>query len=172
MIRCSIVVSISACHAEDPGSIPGGGVFCEMGVWRDHWNDTEKISMDRSARACRATTSAWIPIRRTRAHFWIGRHEKDGTSGEDCCLWKKREPCAKKRRRGGIEPLHVSMPRELKSRPSTSPTHPGQTVRIAQTNLRGEISKACAPTIKQSDFEQLQPQLLEASRNKCVLSWP
>ena len=23
--RCSIVVSISACHAEDPGSIPGGG---------------------------------------------------------------------------------------------------------------------------------------------------
>ena len=29
------------------------------------------------------------------------------------------------RRGGGIEPLHVSMPRELKSRPSTSPTHPG-----------------------------------------------
>ena len=26
-IRCSIVVSISACHAEDQGSIPGGGVF-------------------------------------------------------------------------------------------------------------------------------------------------
>ena len=26
-IRCSIVVSISACHAEDPGSIPGGGVI-------------------------------------------------------------------------------------------------------------------------------------------------
>ena len=25
--RCSIVVSISARHAEDPGSIPGGGVF-------------------------------------------------------------------------------------------------------------------------------------------------
>ena len=25
--RCSIVVSISACHAEDPGSIPGGGVY-------------------------------------------------------------------------------------------------------------------------------------------------
>ena len=24
-----------------------------------------------------------------------------------------------------MEPLHVSMPRELKSRPSTSPTHPG-----------------------------------------------
>ena len=29
------------------------------------------------------------------------------------------------RRGGGIEPLHVSMPRELKSRPSTSPTHHG-----------------------------------------------
>ena len=26
-IRGSIVVSISACHAEDPGSIPGGGIF-------------------------------------------------------------------------------------------------------------------------------------------------
>ena len=25
-VRCSIVVSISACHAEDPGSIPGGGI--------------------------------------------------------------------------------------------------------------------------------------------------
>ena len=32
---------------------------------------------------------------------------------------------SKWRRGGGIEPLHVSMPRELKSRPSTSPTHPG-----------------------------------------------
>ena len=30
MIRCSIVVSISACHAEDPGSIPGGGVFAKF----------------------------------------------------------------------------------------------------------------------------------------------
>ena len=29
------------------------------------------------------------------------------------------------RRRGGIEALHVFMPRELKSRPGTSPTHPG-----------------------------------------------
>ena len=27
-IRCSIVVSISACHAEDPGSIPGRGAAC------------------------------------------------------------------------------------------------------------------------------------------------
>ena len=29
------------------------------------------------------------------------------------------------RRSGGIEPLHVSTPHELKSCPSTSPTHPG-----------------------------------------------
>ena len=29
------------------------------------------------------------------------------------------------RQEGGIEPLHVSMPHELKSCPSTSPTHPG-----------------------------------------------
>ena len=26
-VRCSIVVTISACHAEDPGSIPGRGKF-------------------------------------------------------------------------------------------------------------------------------------------------
>ena len=31
------------------------------------------------------------------------------------------------RQGGGIEPLHVSMPRDLKSRPNTSPTHPGPT---------------------------------------------
>ena len=28
--RCSIVVSIAACHAEDPGSIPGGGVCWKL----------------------------------------------------------------------------------------------------------------------------------------------
>jgi hypothetical protein len=29
-IRDSIVVSISACHADDPGSIPGRGVLCML----------------------------------------------------------------------------------------------------------------------------------------------
>ena len=34
-IRGSIVVSISACHAEDPGSIPGrGGFLCSFNVFR------------------------------------------------------------------------------------------------------------------------------------------
>jgi hypothetical protein len=28
---CSIVVSIPACHAEEPGSIPGGGVLFRIG---------------------------------------------------------------------------------------------------------------------------------------------
>ena len=32
-IRCSIVVSISARHAEDPGSIPGGGVGFLATTW-------------------------------------------------------------------------------------------------------------------------------------------
>jgi hypothetical protein len=31
--RCSIVVSIPACHAGDPGSIPGNGVFVFAGAW-------------------------------------------------------------------------------------------------------------------------------------------
>ena len=43
-----------------------------------------------------------------------------------CCRSKRaggqKSP---QRRRGGIEPLHVSMPHELRSCPSTSPTHPG-----------------------------------------------
>ena len=30
-IRCSIVVSIPACHADDPGSVPGGGVLLRIG---------------------------------------------------------------------------------------------------------------------------------------------
>ena len=30
IVRDSIVVSISACHADDPGSIPGRGVFCSF----------------------------------------------------------------------------------------------------------------------------------------------
>ena len=28
-VRVSIVVSISACHADDPGSIPGRGIFSQ-----------------------------------------------------------------------------------------------------------------------------------------------
>ena len=32
--RDSIVVSISACHADDPGSIPGRGDFCGALRWR------------------------------------------------------------------------------------------------------------------------------------------
>ena len=35
--RCSIVVSISACHAEDPGSIPGGGVLQLVQVLLTLW---------------------------------------------------------------------------------------------------------------------------------------
>jgi len=41
---------------------------------------------------------------------------------------------AGKRQRGGIEPLHVSMPRGLKPRPSTSPTHPGSLKRRVHPN--------------------------------------
>ncbi len=48
--RCSIVVSISACHAEDPGSIPGGGamlrgslnVKAEEGCWRPHLTESHR----------------------------------------------------------------------------------------------------------------------------------
>ena len=36
-IRGSIVVSISACHAEDPGSIPGRGVFLSRPPQEPKW---------------------------------------------------------------------------------------------------------------------------------------
>ena len=44
------------------------------------------------------------------------------------------------RRRGGIEPLHVPMPHELKSCPSTSPTHPGNISRRRTPKHINQIS--------------------------------
>ena len=38
------------------------------------------------------------------------------------------------RRRGGIEPLYVSIPLELKSSPGTSLTHPGQQIQKFSEN--------------------------------------
>jgi hypothetical protein len=46
------------------------------------------------------------------------------------------------RQGGGIEPLHVSMPQELKSCPSTSLTHPGQHSQIASSSIL-ELSCRC-----------------------------
>ena len=46
-IRCSIVVSISACHAEDPGSIPGGGA---LAVFFSHPLATSAQTLPRVAR--------------------------------------------------------------------------------------------------------------------------
>ena len=40
------------------------------------------------------------------------------------------------RRGGGIEPLHVSMPLELKSSPSISPTHHGMPLQLMITEIR------------------------------------
>ena len=52
------------------------------------------------------------------------------------CHARMRQLCANQSRRGGgIEPLHVSMPRELKSRPGTSPTHSGSTDEAAALKL-------------------------------------
>ena len=53
-----------------------------------------------------------------------------------------------KRQGGGIEPLHVSMPRELKSRPSTSPTHPGSFGDLLGLSREGCF---CHPGLDQPD---------------------
>ena len=62
---------------------------------------------------------------------------------------------------GGIEPLHVSMPRELKSRPSTGPTHPGCIYKIVGVLLTMNLSCTLG-------------MLLHTFGTKCieVLCWP
>ena len=52
-----------------------------------------------------------------------------------CCVFGFDATSASNRQGGGIEPLHVSMPHELKSCPSTSPTHPG-----TRENLAGQLA--------------------------------
>ena len=63
-----------------------------------------------------------------------------------CCT-----PCddmSTKHRRGGIEPLHVSMPHGLKPCPSTSPTHPGRMQFVKfQSLLIHEMCQAWQNTI-------------------------
>ena len=46
-IRGSIVVSISACHAEDPGSIPGRGVLCTTDCYFPNANSSMRIASSR-----------------------------------------------------------------------------------------------------------------------------
>ena len=40
-VRCSIVVSISACHAEDPGSIPRCGAYSQWCAAHSHLDPAE-----------------------------------------------------------------------------------------------------------------------------------
>ena len=75
--------------------------------------------------------------------WWNVRHERaasyKSTPGEPEVVEARafeHGPLVLKRRGGGIEPLHVSMPCELKSRLSTSPTHPGQLVQRARCQRR------------------------------------
>ena len=66
--RCSIVVNISACHAEDPGSIPGGGVvfpFCllenNVANMRKHGCEVELwCSSRRSRKIMFAKSCCWV----------------------------------------------------------------------------------------------------------------
>ena len=46
-IRGSIVVSISACHAEDPGSIPGRGSLCPTDCYFLNANSSMRIASSR-----------------------------------------------------------------------------------------------------------------------------
>jgi hypothetical protein len=72
-IRGSIVVSISACHAEDPGSIPGRGDFISVDSGRPRWPGRPAPTEWGTVRAgvCRGTgASQWVG-RGTRASRWV-----------------------------------------------------------------------------------------------------
>ena len=62
---------------------------------------------------------------------------------EDCNTNPK--DCDRNRQRGGIEPLCITAPRELKSRPSTSLTHPGPVEQnfAFEPQVAGSIPVAC-----------------------------
>ena len=63
--------------------------------------------------------------------------------------------CNNARRRGGIEPLHVSMPRELKSRPGTSPTHSGCCLQ-RRVLLSSRTLQLCYARLQQIDSEGIR----------------
>ena len=105
------------------------------------WHE-EKCSRRCSLRAKLPSLSVSMSAICPREH--LPRHtcsaaDAMGTSSWDCsatvrCPWEgpgtRQVTCQRcgpktSRRRGGIEPLRVSTPHELKSCPSTSPTHPG-----------------------------------------------
>ena len=75
-IRGSIVVSISACHAEDPGSIPGRGVYNVCPVARNHIDSKHlRVRSTASTLAWAATTTMPVSAQRRRSlvfvHGWL-----------------------------------------------------------------------------------------------------
>ena len=75
IIRCSIVVSISACHAEYPGSIPGGGISTEGCA-----PISCRVDSPRQARAADEQ-----PAR----NFGVEKWEKRRQGAGKACCWKQ-----------------------------------------------------------------------------------
>ena len=76
------------------------------------------------AQSCRHhVSSSSLEVERGSVGSMMIRCPREG-AGTLRATCQRRGPKAS-RRRGGIEPLRVSTPHELKSCPSTSPTHPG-----------------------------------------------
>ena len=63
--------------------------------------------------------------------------------------------CNNPRRRGGIEPLHVSMPRELKSHPGSSPTHSGCCLQ-RRALLSSRMLRLCYARLQQIDSDGIR----------------
>ena len=86
----------------------------------------------RAPRVCKSGSGRSLRRRCADAEFGHGARDGGVVGGWRASWWSgwpiaQGPPMGRSglRRRGGIKPLHVSMPRELRSRPNTSPTHPG-----------------------------------------------
>ena len=82
--------------------------------------------------------------------WWNGLAQRGRRlENEEATRGRGNQARVEKRQRGGIEPLRVPMPRELKPRPSTSPTHSG-TRTIAMDTRSSAVGRLSSGSL---DFE-------------------
>ena len=99
-IRCSIVVSISACHAEDPGSIPGGGALFPSppSACAETTSDAQQFA------TCRKLASVHLgaPFPGFVASFCVGNSSsarlERGELLKGVALWPNFTPCGTRTR--------------------------------------------------------------------------
>ena len=97
--------------------------ICSASRWSMSATSSPEQGRPNTRRAADAMCSASVGVEHGSVGSTMITCPREGT-GTRRATCQSRGPKAS-RRRGGIEPLRVSTPHELKSCPSTSPTHPG-----------------------------------------------